>query len=34
MGGFGSGAPLDSQLLLQREVLENQRAVSTRENDQ
>ena len=33
-GGFRSGAPVDSQLLLQCEVLENQSAVSTRENDQ
>jgi hypothetical protein len=33
-GGFRSGAPVDSQLLLQREVLQNQSAVSARENDQ
>ena len=33
-GGLRSGAPVDSQLLLQREVLQNQSAVSTRENDQ
>ena len=33
-GRFRSGAPVHSQLLLQREVLQNQSAVSARENDQ
>jgi hypothetical protein len=33
-GGLRSAAPVDSQLLVQREVLQNQSAVSTRENDQ
>src|SRR5829696_2275043 len=30
-GGLRSGAPVDSQLLLQREVLQNESAVSTRD---
>jgi len=33
-GGLRSGATVDSQLLLQREVLQDQRAVSARENEQ
>ena len=33
-GGLRSGAPVDSQLLPQRQVLENQTAVSAREDDQ
>jgi hypothetical protein len=33
MTGLGRG-PVDSQLLLQRQVLENQSAVSAHENDQ
>jgi len=33
-GGLRSRAPIDSQLLMQRQVLENQSAVSARENDQ
>jgi hypothetical protein len=33
-GGFWSGPPVAIQLLLQRQVLENQTAVSARQNDQ
>jgi hypothetical protein len=33
-GGLRSGAPVQSQLLMQRQVFENQSAVSARENDQ
>ena len=33
-GGLRSGAPVDSQLLLQRQVLEDQSAVAACENDQ
>ncbi len=32
--GLRTGAPVDSQLLPQRQVLENQTAMSARENDQ